>query len=90
MTDSAQDYIANVEEACGEERDFIVVFRYDKKDEAIAKILKRAKLEKSISQLIYELTFKDASFRLYRTGKAVFRKLADREKLDGILADLLL
>jgi len=87
---SIEDYVARIEETCGEERDFIVIFKYDKKEEAIAKILKKAKIEKSISAIIFELAFKDVSFRLYGTGKAIFRNLKDKGELQKVLIDLLL
>lgn len=85
-----EDYVARTEETCGEERDFVVMFKYEKKDEAITKILKKAELKKSISRIIFELTFKNVSFRLYGTGKAIFRNLKDKEELQKVLADLLL
>jgi len=87
---SVEDYVARIEETCGEERDFIIIFKYDKKEEAIKKILKKAKIEKSISTIIFELTFKNVSFRLYGTGKAIFRNLKDRGELQRVLIDLLL
>jgi len=85
-----EDYVARIEETCGEEKDFIVIFKYDKKEEAIAKTLKRAKIERSISAIIFELTFKGVSFRLYGTGKAIFRNLKDKSELQNVLIDLLL
>ena len=87
---SIEDYVSRIEETCGEEKDFIVIFKYDKKEQAIAKILKKAKIEKSISAIIFELTFKDVSFRLYGTGKAIFRNLKDKSELQNVLIDLLL
>jgi hypothetical protein len=87
---AVEDYVARIEETCGEERDYIVMFKYDKKEEAIAKILKKAKIEKSVSAIIFELTFRDVSFRLYGTGKAIFRRLKDRSELQNFLVDLLL
>ncbi|MEM3695979.1 MAG: hypothetical protein QXQ94_00540 [Candidatus Bathyarchaeia archaeon] len=87
---SVEDYVARIEETCGEERDFIVILKYERKEEAINKILKRAKIEKSISSIIFELTFKGVSFRLYGTGKAIFRNLKDKNVLQSILSDLLL
>ena len=87
---SVEDYVARVEETCGEEKDFIVIFKYDKKEEAVTKILQRAKREKSISALIYELTFRNVSFRLYSTGKAIFRDLREKGELQLVLAELLL
>jgi len=87
---SVEDYVARIEETCGEEKKFIVLFKYEKKQEVIAKILKRAKVEKSISSVIFELTFKNVSFRLYGTGKAIFRNLKDKIELRNILSELLL
>jgi hypothetical protein len=90
MSKVVEDYVASVEESCGEERDFIVVFKYNKRAEAIAKILERAKVEKSVSRILFELTFKNVSFRLYGTGKAIFRSLKSKDELKAILSDLLL
>lgn len=85
-----EDYVSRVEETCGQEKNLIVVFKYDKKDEAIKKILEKAKIEKSVSRIIFELTFQNVSFRLYGTGKAIFRNLKDESELKKVLADLLL
>lgn len=87
---SVEDYVARIEETCGEEKQFIVLFRYEKKEEAISKILKKAKTERSVSSIIFELTFKNVSFRLYGTGKAIFRNLKDKAELRNILIELLL
>ncbi len=85
-----EDYVARVEGTCGEEKDVIVTFKYDKKDEAIERVLKKAKTERSISNVIFELTFKSFSFRLYGSGKVIFRSMKDREQLNSLLSDLLL
>ena len=87
---SVEDYVARIEGTCGEEKDVIVTFKYDKKDDAIARVMKRAKLKKSIANIIFELTFEGFSFRLYPSGKAIFRSLRDKQELDRILAGLLL
>lgn len=87
---TVEDYVARIEETCGKERDFIIIFKYDRKDEAIKKILERAKVGKSISGLIFELTFKNVSFRLYGTGKAIFRNLKEKGDLQNVLVELLL
>jgi ribonuclease HIII len=87
---SVEDYVARIEGTCGEEKDVIVVFKYDKKDEAIAKILKKAQLKNSVAGIIFELTFQDVSFRVYTSGKAIFRSIKNRETLLNILANLLL
>jgi ribonuclease HIII len=85
-----EDYVARIEGTCGEEKDVIVVFKYDKKDEAIANILKKAQLKNKIAGIIFELTFQDTSFRLYTSGKAIFRSVKNRQELNNLLANLLL
>jgi trehalose-6-phosphatase len=87
---AVEDYVARTEGTCGEEKDVIVLFKYGKKDEAIRRILERAKTEKSISGIIFEMTFKKASFRVYASGKAIFRNLKSEAELKNLLSDLLL
>ena len=87
---TVEDYVARIEGTCGQDKDVIVIFKYDKKDEAIAKILGKAKVEKSISSIIFELKFEGYSFRLYGTGKAIFRSIKDKDELQKGLIDLLL
>jgi hypothetical protein len=85
-----EDFVSRVEGTCGAEKDIIVIFKYEKKDEAIKRILSKAQLKNSISGIIFELGFRDFSFRLYSSGKAIFRSIKNREELNGILAELLL
>ena len=87
---TVEDYVSRIEKTCGEEKEFIVIFKYERKTEAIALFLKRAKTEKSISNMIFELSFNSVSFRLYGTGKAIFRNLKDENELRTLLTHLLL
>jgi ribonuclease HIII len=84
------DYVARLEGTCGAEKDVIVFFKYEKKDEAIAKILKKTTVNNKIAGIIFELTFENFSFRLYTSGKAIFRSVKNREELNALLAKLLL
>jgi ribonuclease HIII len=84
------DYVARVEGTCGAEKDVIVVFKYEKREKAIDNILKKAKLKNKIAGIIFELTYQDVSFRVYSSGKAIFRSIKNREELNKLLADLLL
>ena len=87
---TVEDYVARIEGACGAEKDIIVVFKYEKKEEAIAHILKKAELKNNLSGIIYELTFQGTSFRVYSSGKAIFRSIKSKEDLHNLLAALLL
>jgi len=84
------DYVAQVEGTCGAEKDVIVIFKYEKKDEAITNILRKATLKNKIAGIIFELSFQDTSFRLYSSGKAIFRSIKNREELNKLLSELLL
>jgi hypothetical protein len=84
------DYVARVEGTCGAEKDVIVIFKYEKKDEVIANLLKKAVVKNKIAGIIFELTYKDLSFRLYSSGKAIFRSIKNREELNKLLSELLL
>jgi len=87
---TVEDYVARIEGTCGEEKDVIVVFKYEKKDEAIARILKKATLKNKIAGIIFELTFENFSFRVYASGKAIFRSIKNKQDLNNLLAKLLL
>jgi TATA-box binding protein (TBP) (component of TFIID and TFIIIB) len=84
------DYVARIEGTCGEEKDLIVVFKYEKKEEAINRIKSRATLVNSLSGIIFNLTYQNKSFRVYASGKAIFRGIKNREELNKLLAALLL
>jgi hypothetical protein len=84
-----EDYVARTEGTCGKEQDIIVMFKFDKKDEAVKKILAKATLKKSIAGIVFELTFQKYSFRLYGSGKAIFRDLKDKQELNALLSQLL-
>jgi TATA-box binding protein (TBP) (component of TFIID and TFIIIB) len=87
---TVEDFVSRIEGTCGAEKDVIVIFKYDKKDEAVARILKKAKLKNSIAGIIFELAFRDISFRVYSSGKAIFRGIKSKEALHEILGALLL
>jgi hypothetical protein len=86
---TTEDYVARTEGTCGKEQDVIVIFKYDKKDEAVKRILAKATLKKSIAGIVFELTFRKFSFRLYGSGKAIFRDLKDKDELNTLLSELL-
>jgi hypothetical protein len=86
---TVEDYVARIEETCGEEKGVIVTFKYDKKDEAIAKIRNKAQMKNSLSGIIFEFVFRGVSFRVFSSGKAIFRGI-NKEALHDILIALLL
>ena len=87
---AVEDYVARIEETCGEEKGAVVTFKYDRKEEAIAKIMKKAKLKNSLSGIIFDLTFQGVSFRMFSSGKAIFQGVKNKEAIHDLLSALLL
>lgn len=85
-----EDYVARVENTCGEEKSVIVTFKYGKKTEVIQKILERAEIKRSLAGIIYELSYNGKSFRLFSSGKVIFKKIKKKEKISKVLEELLL
>ena len=84
------DYVSRIEGTCGAESDVIVVLKFDKKDEALEQILKKALLKSEVAGMIYDLVFDEYSFRVYASGKIIFRGVKTKQILNKLLADLLL
>jgi TATA-box binding protein (TBP) (component of TFIID and TFIIIB) len=87
---TVEDYVARIEGACGAEKDVIVIFKYEKKNEALANIFEKAELKRSLAGIIHELSYKNYTFRVYSSGKAIFRSIKNKEELNEILTALLL
>jgi TATA-box binding protein (TBP) (component of TFIID and TFIIIB) len=87
---TVEDYVSRIEGTCGKEKDVIVIFKYERRDEAVKKILERATLKKSFAGIIFEMTFKNYSFRLYGSGKAIFRGFKNKEELNVVISELVL
>ena len=87
---AVEDYVARIEETCGEEKGAVVTFKYVKKDEAFAKIMKRATLQNSLSGIIFDLSYQGIAFRMFSSGKVIFRGVEGKEAVHDILAALLL
>jgi hypothetical protein len=87
---TVDDYVARIEETCGAEKSAVVTFKYDKKDEAIARISQKAQLKSSIAGIISEFTFQDTTFRVFSGGRAIFKGIKNKAELYEILSALLL
>ena len=85
-----EDFVSRIEGTCGAEKDIVIIFKYDKKEEAIARILKKAELKNSLAGIIFELVFQNYSFRVYSSGKAIFRGIKSKKIMQKILSGLLL
>ena len=90
MSTAVADYITRLEGTCGAGSDIVVVLKFDKKDQALEKILKNANLKSKVAGLIYDFMYETHSFRFYASGKIIFRDIANKQTLNRILDGILL
>ncbi|MEM2226392.1 MAG: hypothetical protein QXW19_00855 [Candidatus Bathyarchaeia archaeon] len=84
-----KEYVSTLEETCGEERHFVATLRHGKRDEAIRRILQKGQVDRSISGLVLDISFRGTSLRLYRTGKVLMKGPKNKEEAERVLEDLL-
>lgn len=87
---SVKDFVASVGGICGAETEVIVNLRPENRDVVISTIKSRCRLKKSAGDFMFELEFEGLTFRLFMSGKLIFRGVKDRAELDRLLAALLL
>jgi len=86
-----ESYIARVEEACGsaKTKDYIVILRFDKRNEAVNRVLKRVKVLREVKGVLVKASCNGTNFTMFMNGRIVFKSLKDREELDAVLEHLL-
>ena len=84
-----KEYVSRIEEACGEGRDFIVILRYAKREEAVKKILDKCKIERTFSKVMTMGKYKDKDISVFITGKLIIKGLKGRKEAEEILEELL-
>lgn len=90
MLSSLKDYVASVGGICGAKTEVIINLIAENRDAAISEIKRRCRVKKSTGGFMYELEFEAVTFRLFMSGKLIFRGVKNRGELDRLLAALLL
>jgi hypothetical protein len=83
------EYVSRIEEACGEGRDFVVILKYAKREEAIRRILEKCKIERTFSRVMTQGKYKDKGISVFVTGKLIIKGLKGRKEAEEILEELL-
>jgi len=84
-----EEYVSRVEEACGEERDFVVILKYSKREEAMKKVLEKCTIERTLSGVLTKGRYKGKEISVFRTGKLILKGLKERKEAEEILEELL-
>jgi hypothetical protein len=84
-----KEYVSRIEEACGEGRDFIVILKYAKREEAVRRILEKCRIERTFSKVMIMGKYKDKDISVFITGKLILKGLKGRKEAEEILEELL-
>lgn len=84
-----KEYVSRIEEACGEGRDFIVILKYAKREEAVRRILEKCKIERTFSKVMMMGKYKNKDISVFITGKLILKGLKGRKEAEEILEELL-
>ena len=83
------EYVSRIEEACGTEKDFVVILKYAKKDEAMKKILEKCVIRQRLSGVLIKGVYRDKEVSVFRTGKVIIRGLKERTEAEQMIEELL-
>ena len=83
------EYVSRIEEACGGEKDFVVILKYGKKDEAMKKILEKCTVTQTLSGVMIKGTYKDKEISVFRTGKVIIKGLKEKNEAEQMVQELL-
>lgn len=84
-----EEYVSRIEEACGEERDFVVILKYAKREEAMKRILQKCTIERTLSGVLTTGRYKNKEVSVFRTGKLIIKGLKERKEAEEFLEELL-
>ncbi len=84
-----EKYVSRIEEACGEGRDFIVILKHARREEAIKRILQKCKVEGTLSGVMTKGKYKDKDISVFITGKLILKGMKGRKEAEEVLEALL-
>ena len=84
-----KEYVNRIEEACGEGRDFIVILKYAKREEALKKILQKIEIERTLSRVMTKGRYENRDISVFVTGKLTIKGLKGRKEAEELLGKLL-
>lgn len=84
-----EEYVNRLEEACGEGKDFIIVLKCGKREEAIKRILERSEVDCVLSGILTKARYKGREISVFTTGKLILKGVETRETVWRILEELL-
>jgi len=84
-----EEYVSRIYEACGEGKDFIVVLKYAKREEATRRILAKCEAKRMLSRVLTLCEYKGKEISVSITGKLVVKGSEGAKNVEAVLEELL-
>lgn len=88
MSKNYQAFIRHLEKQCGDEPSFVVLLRYEKKEEAFKRILEKSKIIFD-EDVIKKISYEGLKLTLYETGKIILHGIDAKKNAVEILNKVL-
>jgi hypothetical protein len=85
---SWQNYVGHIDDTCGQEKDFILLLKPEKKGEAIARIRAVMTVDRRIGDIMLQGTLLGTEATFFCNGKLILKGLGSRENLERFLDSL--
>lgn len=87
--DILRKYILRVQEACGDERRFVMLLKPGAGEVFVRALKERGRNFTSVRGILVQASLGDKQVSVFRTGKLVVKGVRSREELDEFLRSLL-
>lgn len=85
---SWEQFVGHIDDTCGQEKDFILLLKQERKEEAIALIRGSMTVDRQIGNIMLQGSLKGVEATFFCNGKLILKGLGSRENLERFLQSL--
>lgn len=85
---SWEEFVGHVDDTCGQEKDFIILLRQERKEEAIGLIREAMTVDRQIGNIMLQGSLRGVEATFFCNGKLILKGLGSRENLERFLKAL--
>jgi hypothetical protein len=87
LKNSVREYVKNIEETCGDEREYVVILKHDKQEEALQKIVDKGKVLSTVAGALIKVKYKNKDLRMVG-NKILIKNIQSIDEAKNLLNEL--
>jgi hypothetical protein len=87
LKNSVREYVKNIEETCGDEREYVVILKHDKQEEALQKIVDKGKVLSTVAGALIKVKYKNKDLRMVG-NKILIKNIQSIDEAKDLLNEL--